>query len=105
MDDKSDFLTGNFSQNPRLGLMTDVGKKRKVDEDAILTMESISGFESKMSKKFLLVLADGMGGHEKGEIASKISVTTIAEKFCTSMLSKIVKFVHFEKWSSKFCAY
>jgi PPM family protein phosphatase len=89
MEDKPNLTIGQFSQNPRLGLMTDVGKKRKVDEDAILAMESIAGFESKMSQKFLLALADGMGGHEKGEIASKISVTTIAEKFCTSMLSPI----------------
>lgn len=85
----SNLAIGKFSQNPRLGLMTDVGKKRKIDEDAILVMESVSGFESKMSQKFLLVLADGMGGHEKGEIASKISVTTIAEKFCSSMLSPV----------------
>ncbi|MGH9021450.1 MAG: Stp1/IreP family PP2C-type Ser/Thr phosphatase [Acidimicrobiales bacterium] len=92
MSDKMDDTkssTRKFSQNPRLGLMTDVGKKRKVDEDAILVMESVSGFESKMSQKFLLALADGMGGHEKGEIASKISVTTVAEKFGSSMLSPV----------------
>src|SRR6476661_1104360 len=85
----SNLTIGKFLQNPRLGLMTDVGKKRKIDEDAILVMESISGFESKMSQKFLLALADGMGGHEKGEVASKISVTTIAEKFGSSMLTPV----------------
>jgi len=89
MEDTPNLLVGKFSQNPRLGLLTDVGKKRKVDEDAILAIESISGFESKMSQKFLLALADGMGGHEKGEIASKISVTTVAEKFCVSMLPSV----------------
>jgi len=89
MEDGINLTTEQFSQNPRLGMMTDVGKKRKIDEDSILAMESISGFESKMSQKFLLALADGMGGHEKGEIASKISVTTIAEKFGSLMLSPV----------------
>jgi len=78
-----------ISNNARIGLLTDVGKKRKVDEDAILAIESMSGFESKLSQKFLLVLADGMGGHAKGEVASKIVVDTIAEKICPAMSSQI----------------
>ena len=76
-----------ISNNARIGLLTDVGKKRKVDEDAILAIESVSGFESKLSQKFLLVLADGMGGHAKGEVASKIVIDTIAEKICPAMSS------------------
>lgn len=82
-------LSPSNIQNPRIALLTDVGKKRQVDEDSILAIESISGFESQISRKFLLVLADGMGGHAKGEIASKIAVTTIAEKICPLMLSQI----------------
>ncbi len=81
--------SNRLSYNPRLGLLTDVGKKRQIDEDAILAIEAISGFESKIGQKFLLSLADGMGGHSKGEVASKIAVNTIAEKFCSSMLSKV----------------
>jgi len=80
--------TTSISNNARIGLLTDIGKKRQVDEDAILAIESMSAFESKSSQKFLLVLADGMGGHSKGEIASKIIVNTIAEKICPAMLSQ-----------------
>ncbi len=80
--------TQSISNNTRIGLLTDIGKKRQVDEDAILAIESMSAFESKSSQKFLLVLADGMGGHSKGEIASKIIVNTIAEKICPAMLSQ-----------------
>lgn len=77
-----------ISNNARIGLLTDIGKKRQVDEDAILAIESMSGIESKSSQKFLLVLADGMGGHSKGEVASKIVVNTIAEKISPAMLSQ-----------------
>jgi len=35
-----------------------------VDEDSILALESVSAFKSKMDSKFLLVIADGMGGHQ-----------------------------------------
>jgi len=77
-----------ISNNARIGLLTDVGKKREVDEDAILAIESMSAFKSKSSQKFLLVLADGMGGHSKGEVASKIVVNTIAEKIIPVMLSQ-----------------
>lgn len=78
-----------FSSNPRIGLLSDVGKKRPVDEDSVLAVESISVFESKVNSTFLLVVADGMGGHSKGELASKILVNTIAEELYPKLLSKI----------------
>lgn len=79
----------SFTKNSRIGLLSDVGRKRNVDEDSILVVESIGCFESKIEPKFLLVLADGMGGHSKGELASKITTQTIAEKISPSILSEI----------------
>jgi len=81
--------TTTFSSNPRIGLLSDIGKRRQVDEDSILALESISVFESKIDSKFLLVLADGMGGHSKGEVGSRIAIDTIAEKLYPKLLSKI----------------
>lgn len=82
--------TQNKSENEaptnRVGLLSDVGKKREIDEDSILAIECLSVFESKESRKFVLVLADGMGGHAKGEVASKITVTTVAEKLIPNSL-------------------
>ena len=49
--------------------LTDVGKKRKHNEDA-LSFDKEDG---------LFVVADGMGGHAAGEVAAKITVETIGE--------------------------
>ena len=48
--------------------ITDVGKKRKGNEDALFLDEALG----------LYVVADGMGGHRAGEIASQLVVNTIS---------------------------
>lgn len=45
---------------------------REINEDAIAIKES--------DGKLVLVVADGLGGHDKGEVASKIVAETIIEK-------------------------
>ena len=47
---------------------TDVGKVRKVNEDSMIQLPG------------MLVVADGMGGHAAGDVASRIVVETFASK-------------------------
>ncbi len=54
-----------------VGAKTDVGRTRKNNEDNFLVME----------KPRLLLVADGMGGHASGEIASRMAVETIRNFF------------------------
>jgi protein phosphatase len=64
----------------RVGALTNVGKVRSTNEDSILTMELRSSFESKSTSSILCAVADGVGGSQKGEMASKLALQTLAEK-------------------------
>lgn len=50
---------------------TDVGKKRAHNEDSYALVETES----------LYMVADGMGGHSSGEVASRMAIDTISEFF------------------------
>src|SRR5687767_5118223 len=51
----------------RVGSATDVGRRRDHNEDAWVTFESEDG-------GLVLVVADGMGGHLAGEVASEMAI-------------------------------
>ena len=54
--------------------LTDPGKVRDHNEDSVTIVKNESG-------EILLALADGMGGHKDGEVASSIAITHIGKRF------------------------
>ena len=52
---------------------TDKGLVRRNNEDAYIILTAND------QQTFVLILADGMGGHQKGEVASSIAVHYAAE--------------------------
>lgn len=54
--------------------ITDPGKVRERNEDSVLVIEN-------EHNEFLLIVADGMGGHCGGEIASKIASSILSNKW------------------------
>jgi len=54
--------------------LTDAGKVRSHNEDSVTIVKNSSGEE-------LLLVADGMGGHRAGEIASSLAVTHFGKRF------------------------
>ena len=54
--------------------LTDVGKIRSHNEDSVTILKN-------NSNEYLLVVADGMGGHRKGEVASQLVVNYLAKVF------------------------
>ena len=53
---------------------TDIGRKRQVNQDFIFTSEGAVG-----NLPNLLVVADGMGGHNAGDFASRYGVSVLVE--------------------------
>lgn len=54
--------------------ITDTGKVRDHNEDSVLIVEN-------KSRECLMAVADGMGGHNAGEVASSIAISHIGESF------------------------
>ena len=54
--------------------LTDPGKVRERNEDSVIIVEN-------PSEEILMVVADGMGGHKDGEVASSIAINHIAKRF------------------------
>lgn len=62
----------------RIGHVSDVGMKRKINEDsyvALIPPNTPSDVDA------IVAVADGMGGHEAGEVASGIAVNVITTRF------------------------
>ena len=54
--------------------LTDAGKVRGHNEDSVTILKN-------KSNEYLLMVADGMGGHRKGEVASMIAITHLGKRF------------------------
>ena len=54
--------------------LTDTGKVRTHNEDSVMVVKNLNG-------EYLMVVADGMGGHKAGEVASSIVVNGLTDKF------------------------
>ena len=64
----------------KLYYQTDPGKVRSHNEDSVTIVENLN-------KEYLAVVADGMGGHKAGEVASSLAVNELSRRF--SELSSI----------------
>ena len=64
----------------KLFYQTDPGKVRSHNEDSVNIVENSNG-------EYLIVVADGMGGHKAGEVASSLAVNELSKRF--SSLSSI----------------
>ncbi len=58
---------------------TDVGRKRKINQDSIFASDQPVG-----NLPNLYIVADGMGGHNAGDFASRFAVNTVREAIAAS---------------------
>ena len=58
-----------------LGMATDVGRVREANEDAMLILRADGARDGQV----LIAVADGMGGHKAGEVASALAIESLRE--------------------------
>jgi len=75
MSDDSTTLPGVSRQPFELGSATDVGRVREANEDAFLTFQP----DGERAGQTLVAVADGMGGHQAGEVASALAIEALVE--------------------------
>lgn len=75
---KIDHLT-RLSPGLHVGKVTDIGREREQNEDSLYVIESTIQHEYGQEPFGLFIVADGMGGHQKGEIASKLASRATAK--------------------------
>ncbi len=64
----------------RVGAATDVGRVRTHNEDVLLTFIGEQNGDAALDRFGLFILADGMGGHQAGEVASSLAARTVARE-------------------------
>jgi serine/threonine protein phosphatase PrpC len=68
-----------------IALLSDVGIERELNEDSGLTLRLSRVGEARNQQLDVLAVADGMGGHEGGEVASSLALDTLQ----TSILKRL----------------
>ena len=59
--------------------LTDAGMIRDHNEDSVIIVKNEEGF-------YLMAIADGMGGHSAGEVASSIAISYLGKHFKETFL-------------------
>ena len=71
-------LRGLEPQQLISGCAQSIGKQRDHNEDCLFTFSATTGGEANSAPLGLYIVADGMGGHQYGEVASSTAVRTMA---------------------------
>ncbi len=74
-----------------VGQRSDAGQVRELDEDSLLALTMTPSYEGRVGPVLgLFSVADGMGGHEGGEIASKMAIQTVAAQVMRHILLPVM---------------
>lgn len=74
----------------RVGRRTNVGRLRESNEDSLLALDFVWSNKSISRPAGLFVVADGMGGHEGGEIASGMLIRSLMRRATEEWLPKVI---------------
>lgn len=74
----------------RSGRRTDVGRVRTLNEDSVLALELTRIVQSQPEPLGLYAVADGMGGHSAGEVASSTIVNTLTRRAVADLAGTVL---------------
>lgn len=74
-----------------VGRRSDTGRQRELNEDSLLTLEIERVQQSESRPVGLYVVADGMGGHSAGEVASAMAINALARTVLTKVMLPAVE--------------
>jgi serine/threonine protein phosphatase PrpC len=74
-----------------VGQKTDVGQVRTLNEDSLLTLHMTPIYRSKSQPVGLFVVADGMGGHDAGDVASQLTCSIIAKHAVPEVMTPLAE--------------
>jgi serine/threonine protein phosphatase PrpC len=69
------------------GALRDVGRVRSANQDSLFSLLTTLPRESSDLAMGLFVVADGMGGHHGGEIASRLAISTVARYVLSQLVA------------------
>lgn len=69
----------NMPHGIHVGKLSDVGRERDRNEDSFYVIESLISHDYGQEPFSLFIVADGMGGHQKGEVASSLATRAVAQ--------------------------
>src|SRR3989441_3764529 len=71
-----------------VGFASNGGRVRGVNEDGTLAVDMRRAFLSEPGTRLFLMVADGMGGHNRGEVASRIAIQAVARTLLPLLTSE-----------------
>lgn len=83
-------LVGYSSPHISVGYGLSVGKQRTHNEDAFFTLTTMFSYNETELPFGLYVIADGMGGHKNGEIASELAIRTLVGYILTEIYTPLM---------------
>ncbi|GAB4437755.1 MAG: hypothetical protein Kow0031_19610 [Anaerolineae bacterium] len=94
-DAKNTVATSPPAETPvpavQVGKYSHVGQLREINEDSFFSFEAVTGSHRGEEAFGLFIVADGMGGHESGEVASALAVRTAAGSLLKEVYFPILK--------------
>ncbi len=91
---ESRVLPDHLLRHLEVGSAQSTGMERSHNEDALFTLVGNSDGEDALPDFGLFIVADGMGGHRSGEVASAISVRSVARHLTDRVLLRVMDLEH-----------